>query len=736
MMKNIVFMAMLVGIAWQGDAQTLKGIITDLQKHPVEGAYIYLPQKGFHSHSDKKGFFLLDGVDTSDTLVISHMTYETQHIQVQNISDVLMIRLVEKQFSLEEIRIMPQVNAHLLITDIDIQSNPVNSSQEILRKVPGLVIGQHAGGGKAEQIFLRGFDIDHGTDINITVDGMPVNMVSHAHGQGYADLHFLIPETIEKIDYGKGPYKAAEGNFTTAGYVGFQTKDVMNQSEVKIEAGSFNTARMLGLFNMLSNENESAYLASEFMLSDGPFISPQNFKRMNLMGKYTRYLLNHDQLSLQLSHFNSSWDASGQIPERAVQQGLITRFGAIDDTEGGFTGRNNFQANYLKHLDEKSWVNNTAYLSTYDFELYSNFTFFLNDPINGDQIRQKESRTLYGVKSEWNRIIPFGFIQAALGFRNDVISGNELSRTSARKNTLSNLALGDVNETNYYAYLNGEFSFGKWLMNPALRFDWFKFIYANQLLDDYSNKAVSQSIISPKLNVFYNHSDHLQLYLKTGKGFHSNDTRVVVAQNGEQVLPSAWGNDLGFIWKPSPKIILNAALWQLFMEQEFVYVGDEGVVEPGGRTQRAGVDFGFRIQLFQSIFLNNDVNYTYARSIDDPEGENFLPLAPDLTMMGGISYLPASGLYASLKYRMIKNRPANEDNSIVAKGYTIVDANAGYRWNNLTFGLIVENLLNSEWNETQFATETRLQNETMPVEEIHFIPGTPFSLKLSLSYKF
>ncbi|MBN2807463.1 MAG: TonB-dependent receptor plug domain-containing protein [Prolixibacteraceae bacterium] len=729
-------MAMLVGIAWQGDAQTLKGIITDLQKHPVEGAYIYLPQKGFHSHSDKKGFFLLDGVDTSDTLVISHMTYETQHIQVQNISDVLMIRLVEKQFSLEEIRIMPQVNAHLLITDIDIQSNPVNSSQEILRKVPGLVIGQHAGGGKAEQIFLRGFDIDHGTDINITVDGMPVNMVSHAHGQGYADLHFLIPETIEKIDYGKGPYKAAEGNFTTAGYVGFQTKDVMNQSEVKIEAGSFNTARMLGLFNMLSNENESAYLASEFMLSDGPFISPQNFKRMNLMGKYTRYLLNHDQLSLQLSHFNSSWDASGQIPERAVQQGLITRFGAIDDTEGGFTGRNNFQANYLKHLDEKSWVNNTAYLSTYDFELYSNFTFFLNDPINGDQIRQKESRTLYGVKSEWNRIIPFGFIQAALGFRNDVISGNELSRTSARKNTLSNLALGDVNETNYYAYLNGEFSFGKWLMNPALRFDWFKFIYANQLLDDYSNKAVSQSIISPKLNVFYNHSDHLQLYLKTGKGFHSNDTRVVVAQNGEQVLPSAWGNDLGFIWKPSPKIILNAALWQLFMEQEFVYVGDEGVVEPGGRTQRAGVDFGFRIQLFQSIFLNNDVNYTYARSIDDPEGENFLPLAPDLTMMGGISYLPASGLYASLKYRMIKNRPANEDNSIVAKGYTIVDANAGYRWNNLTFGLIVENLLNSEWNETQFATETRLQNETMPVEEIHFIPGTPFSLKLSLSYKF
>jgi outer membrane receptor for Fe3+-dicitrate len=735
-MKYMLLMGILISIALQGGAQNLKGIITDLQKNPIDGAYIYIPQKGIHSHSDKKGLFILDRVETSDTLVISHMTFETLKFTVQNTSEMLMIRLVEKQLSLEEVKISPQVNAHLLITDIDIQSNPVNSSQEILRKVPGLVIGQHAGGGKAEQIFLRGFDIDHGTDINITVDGMPVNMVSHAHGQGYADLHFLIPETIGKIDFGKGPYTVAEGNFATAGYVGFQTLDVMNQSEVKLEAGSFNTVRMLGLFNLLNNENESGYLASEFLLSDGPFVSPQNFNRVNLMGKYTRYMANHDKISLHLSYFKSSWDASGQIPERAVGSGLISRYGAIDDTEGGFTGRNNLQASYIKHIDDKSWVNNTAYLSTYDFELYSNFTFFLNDSINGDQIRQKESRTLYGVKSEWNYTSALGLIQAAVGFRNDAVTGNELSRSIARKTTLSTVALGDVNETNYFSYLNAELILGKWLMNPAIRFDWFKFIYANQLMSDYTNEAVGQSIISPKLNVFYNHSDHLQLYLKTGKGYHSNDTRVVVAQNGEQVLPSAWGNDLGFIWKPSPKIILNAALWQLFMEQEFVYVGDEGVVEPGGRTQRAGLDFGFRIQLFQSVFLNNDVNYTYARSIDDPEGENYLPLAPDLTMMGGISYLPASGLYASVKYRMIKDRPANEDNSIVALGYTILDATAGYRWKNCSAGIIIENLFNSNWNETQFATETRLQHEKVPVEEIHFIPGTPFSFKISLAYRF
>ena len=183
-------------------------------------------------------------------------------------------------------------------------------------------------------------------------------------------------------------------------------------------------------------------------------------------------------------------------------------------------------------------------------------------------------------------------------------------------------------------------------------------------------------------------------------------------------------------------MLINAAFWQLYLQQEFVYVGDEAVVEPSGRSQRLGVDFGFRIELYKSLFLNNDVNYAYASSIDDPIGENYIPLAPDLTMMGGISYLPAKGFYASLKYRMIKNRPANEDNSIVAKGYTILDANVGYKLKNLTFGLIMENLLNNDWDETQFATETRLSNETQSVEEICFTPGNPFSLKASISYRF
>lgn len=739
-MRNLFLLGVLIAFALHGYAQTLTGRVIDAQRSPVEGAYIYFPAEKKHTHTDIKGTFAIEGIAVGDTMLISHMTYETKKLVILSLSEEIQISLSDKFLSLEEVKISPKVNALSIFADIDIQSNPVNSSQEILRKVPGLIIGQHAGGGKAEQIFLRGFDNDHGTDININVDGIPVNMVSHAHGQGYADLHFLIPETIDKIDFGKGPYYASKGDFTTTGYVSFETKDVLEENEVKFDIGNFNFKRLLGMFNLMNNDKQSAYVASELLLTDGPFESPQNFSRINLMGKYSRYFENHNKLSVLYSMLRSRWDASGQIPQRAVDDGLITRFGAIDDNEGGYTGRTNLLVKHTKFIDSKTWINSSAYFSSYYFELYSNFTLFLNDSINGDEIRQKEDRKLFGMNSEWNHKFDIkrmnGLLQAGIGFRNDEISGDELSHTVNRKTTLNTLKLGDVLETNYYGYMNAELNFGKWLINPGLRFDWFKFNYIDALAADYDNEAVRSATISPKLNILYNQSDELQWYLKTGKGFHSNDARVVVAENGKEILPAAYGTDLGAIWKPTSKILINAALWQLFLQQEFVYVGDEAVVEPSGRSQRAGVDFGFRIELFKSLFLNNDLNYAYARSIDDPPGENYIPLAPDLTMMGGISYLPAEGFYASLKYRMIKNRPANEDYSIVAKGYSIFDANAGYKWENFTFGLIIENLLNSDWNETQFATETRLPGEQESVEEICFTPGTPFSIKASIVYSF
>ncbi len=721
-------------------AQVLKGNVTDKQNAPIEDVFVFHTSSEKHAHTNHSGVFQIENLKKGDTLEVSHIGYEEMRIIVTGFDETLLIALEEKSVTINDVVITEGIDALNLITRIDLQTSPVNNSQEILRKVPGLFIGQHAGGGKAEQIFLRGFDIDHGTDINLTVDGMPVNMVSHAHGQGYADLHFIIPETVDKIDFGKGPYAADQGNFATAGYVAFKTKERLSESLIKLEAGQFNSARMLGMFNVLNNENRSAYIAADFISNDGPFESPQNFKRNNLMAKYSAQLTGSGKVSALISHFTSSWDASGQLPQRAVDAGLITRFGAIDDREGGNTSRTNFAVDYSKNINDNTVIKNTLYYSLYDFELYSNFTFFLEDSINGDQIKQKEHRQIFGVKSELKNYFTLGktkgSIEFAVGLRNDQTAGSELSHTAQRKFLLNNIQLGNINETNYYSYANAEFHFGKWLINPAMRVDYFENNYNNQLDSAYKTQSAEAAIFSPKLNILFTYSNQLQMYLKTGRGFHSNDTRVAVPQGGREILPAARGADLGFIWKPMKNMIVNAAAWYLFLEQEFVYVGDAGVVEPSGRTQRQGVDVGVRYQLTDWLFINADVNQCTARSMDDEEGNNLIPLAPDLTATGGISVLHPKGFYGGVHARFLKNRPANEDYSIMAKGYTIVDANVGYRFKHVDLAISIENVLNTEWNETQFATESRLQGEAQSVEEIHFTPGIPFFLKGSLAYRF
>jgi outer membrane receptor protein involved in Fe transport len=245
-----------------------------------------------------------------------------------------------------------------------------------------------------------------------------------------------------------------------------------------------------------------------------------------------------------------------------------------------------------------------------------------------------------------------------------------------------------------------------------------------------------KAILSPKLNFYYNAKDNLQLYLKSGLGFHSNDARVVVANSGEDILPRSYGTDLGTIWKPFPKLVVNSALWYLFLEQEFVYVGDAGIVEPSGKTRRYGLDLGLRYQINDWLFLDSDATYTHARSIDEPEGEDLIPLAPDFTFTGGVSIDDFNGFSGGIRFRYLDDRPANEDNSIVAEGYFVTDFNINYRMKNVTLGLMVENLFDVDWNETQFATESRLQNETQSVEEIHFTPGTPFFIRGIVTYNF
>jgi len=727
----------LLFIVQQTVAQTLNGTIVNQQNIPISEAHILNKNDEHHTLSNAKGKFSMHHITVGDTLLVSHINFKSKAIVVQNFNP-LSITLDENIVSLEEVTISKKLNVLNIISQIDIEVNPVNSSQDILQQVPGLIIGQHAGGGKAEQIFLRGFDIDHGTDITITADGLPVNMVSHAHGQGYADLHFVIPETVDNIDFGKGPYYANKGNFNTAGYVDFKTKNRLQSSTIKLDVGQFNSQRLLGMFNLLNNNKHSAYVASEYILTDGYFDSPQNFNRLNIFGKYTGNITENDKVGIIISHFDSKWDASGQIPQRAVDAGVIGRFGAIDDTEGGTTSRTNFLLNYDKILSENSSIKNKLFYSLYDFELFSNFTFFLDDPINGDQIKQKETRNIFGFSSDYKQNFTEidGDFSAGISLRNDKSKDNELSHTANRSTTLNQIQVGDVNETNLGVYASANFNFGKFRINPALRLDYFNFEYNDVLQTNYETQSETASILSPKLNVLYNHNNDLQFYVKGGKGFHSNDSRVVVAQNGKDVLPYAYGFDAGFMWKPIPKLLVNTAYWYLFLEQEFVYVGDAGIVEPSGKTRRQGIDLSVRYEPITNLFFNLDGNYTHARAIEETSGEDYIPLAPDFTLTSGLTYKSTSGFFGGIQLKHIGDRPANEDNSIVAEGYTVTDLNAGYQFKNVTLGLQIQNLFDVDWNETQFATESRLQSEVNAVEEIHFTPGTPFFLKGSITIAF
>ncbi len=721
-------------------SQKYSGTITDADNQGIPGVLVQNFTQGTYAQTDFFGKYSLSKVELNDSLKFSLIGYASKTILYQS-KDDLTLQLDEKSISLEGVEVKRGMDAQTIFADVNLVTNPVNSSQDLLRLVPGLFTGQHAGGGKAEQIFLRGFDIDHGTDLNISVDGLPVNMVSHAHGQGYSDLHFVIPETVDGIEFSKGSYKADQGNFATAGSVSFKTKDKLEESSVKVEAGSFNQKRALGMINLTPNsEGTNAYLASEYLYNDGPFESPQNFNRFNLMGKWNKNLSSSEKIAFSGSYFTSRWDASGQIPVRAVESGLISRFGAIDDTEGGNTSRTNASFQYAKSFRDNSLLQTRAYYTNYDFLLFSNFTFFAINPENGDQIKQAENRNLLGVETTFSKQIDLSNssveLSANAGLRSDFIRDNELSRTKNKTEILENVYYGNINETNSFLNLNAAFEKGKVQVIPGLRFDHFYFQYNDLLINAVSDPNQQRVLVSPKLNFIVQPSSKSQFFLKTGTGYHSNDSRAVIARRNNQILPRSYGADLGTVLKPSSKLLVNATLWYLHLDQEFVYVGDEGIVEASGRTRRLGADLGLRLQMGDKVFIDSDITYSHARSIDDPVGENYIPLAPMLTYSGGISFTDFKGFSGSLKTRVLGDRPANEDYSIKAEGYWITDANLSYQAGAWRLGLIIQNLLNKTWNETQFATESRLYNELNSVEEIHFTPGAPFQIRTSLSFNF
>lgn len=738
----------------------LKGKVVDnITKEPLQMAVITNINTDRNVTTGDDGKFILKNVDPGDSVNISFIGYSSQKLKIGNSGNDLTIALEKSRIDLKEITITnhaDNLTTSRTLSRIDLNTLPIRSAQDLLRLVPGLLIAQHQGGGKAEQIFLRGFDADHGTDVNVSVDGLPVNLVSQAHGQGYADLHFVIPETIAGYDFGKGPYYTDKGDFCTAGFVAYHTINVLNKNTAEIEFGQFDTKRGLLMMNLLSDKakekGQSAYIAAEGLYTNGgPFDVPEHFNRYNIFGKFNTKLGANNSLTFSFSTLESKWGAAGEIPNRAQAEGYIKdRFGSIDSSQGGYTTRTNANLKITSFLkNDFTWENQAFYSYCY-FNLISNFTFYYADPVNGDEFGQHEARDIFGYKSTLSHKNYFGNTtvssSAGVGIRYDHTHPSWLSHTLNGDSILNFIQYGIVKEANAFGYYDETIETGKWLFNIGLRFDYFNFYYLNKApasdtaatIYNGLNTSQGKSIVSPKINIQYTVNPEVQFYVKAGKGFHSNDARVVIANHGFQILPAAYGIDFGLNWKPTSNLFINTAFWYLYLQQEFTYGSDFGdeSVEPGGRTVRKGIDFSARYQVTTWLFANLNVDLAKPRDLDAAKGQNYLPLAPTFTSTAGLYYRFKNGLNGGISYRYLHNRAANADYSLTAYGYFITDLTANYTRKKFEIGLSVENLFNQSWNEAQFEYVSRLKYEKYPVDEVSNTPGFPLFARLKFSVFF
>ena len=744
-----------------GQTYGLSGKVIDIDtKSPISDVYVSVSNSENHSHSDKNGDFGIKELKPGKVVFyFERKGYEIKEVELQLSQTItrLVVELQPKSKEVKEISVVADkplsAASSMYINQSGFLNRPRNSAQDLLRSVPGLFIAQHAGGGKAEQIFVRGFDCDHGTDVATFVDGLPVNMPSHGHGQGYADLHFVIPETVEGIQVFKGTSSPYFGDFATGAAIQFKTLDTLANNIVSIDGGSYpglpaySGTRMLAMAQIPDKtEKVASYFAVEMLNGRGYFERDQKLKRFNLFSKTTFQLSDNQRLQLTFSGFGSTWNASGQIPERLVESGAISRFGYVDPNEGGTTQRNNVNLVHTWKMKKGEWETQ-AFASTYRFRLYSNFTFFLEDSLHGDMIEQDDQRTVFGIQTKYSIEHHIGenhgrFTVGAM-LRSDNIE-NQLWHAPVRYR-LEAKAHANVLLRSQAIYANESFRISKkWRLDVGLRYDYLLFDVEDLLPTDSVHTNYSgynfQSGLHPKFNLAFSPTNNWQLFLNAGSGFHSNDGRSVVQDKNNHQLPLALSSEIGTLFSVK-KMVVSVALWEMEMANELVYVGDDGTTENRGTTRRFGVDFSLRAPITKWLFADADVNwarsrFTVALFQSEKTSDFYVPLAPILTTTGGLSTKFKMRIEASLRYRYMMARPANEDNSVSTRPYTVLDAMIAYKCKDWKWTLSVENLLNTKWNEAQFATTSKLQGETQAVQEIHFTPGTPFFAKLAIAYSF
>lgn len=617
------------------------------------------------------------------------------------------------------------------IQDRDFQLRPIGSVQDILRVTPGLVMVQHSGGGKANQYFLRGFDADHGTDLALSIDGVPINLVSHAHGQGFADTNFIIPEVIERVEITKGPYFANQGDFATAGAVNLVSRDDFEHSAAAFGIvgspghGSAGYRALVIASPKFQDMPVKATFAAEIGRQDGPFDNPENWDKYKLFNKLTYAPTATSTLSLTEMSYAGNWHGSGQIPARAVAEGLIDRFGSLDPDEGGNTARHQLALQYHLRPTETSELKAMAYLAAYRFNLFSNFTLYLRDPDNGDEIEQSDRRVFYGGRVSYRVLHHAGPVTFDTTLGGDMRSDDiheELWGTVHRQRVTA-VRSNDVHETFMGAYFNEEITPARWLRaDVGGRADLLSFA-----VDSRSTSADPTAPgsgvdgahqLSPKASLIFSPLDlpraQLDVYANYGHGFHSNDVRGAFAQPAVTSLSRAKGEELGARTRLFQRWDLAVALWQLNLASETVWNGDEGTTGVSAPTTRQGVELETRYEVTPWLAADLQLSFTRSRFTTDMENGGGLALAPRQTWAGGLSARHALGpgvARAGLRFYGIGDRPATDDGALTAPGFTQFDMHLGYRHRWFDVALDVENLLNGDFRAAQFATTSRLPNE-------------------------
>jgi outer membrane receptor protein involved in Fe transport len=631
--------------------------------------------------------------------------------------------------------------SHGIVGNADFSTRPLMRVGELVEVVPGMIATQHSGPGKANQYFLRGMNLDHGSDFTAIFDGMPVNFRSHAHASGYLDINFMIPEIIETVEFHKGTYYAKNGDYSAAGSARFQTYDRLDDNYVEATLGSFNNRRVVAA-GSVDMRDGSLLLAGELMTHDGPWDLPADQQKTNVYAKYTGALLGSDYARVSFAGYDSDWNSTDQIPLREVQNGNLGIFGFIDPTLGGASSRYSLMSTLIYGNTE---VN--GYYSDYKMNLFGNPTYFLNDPVNGDQIEQQDDRAVWGGYVHHSQELFWGprTVTPTIGLdvRYDDIDSVALFNT--RERVRLNTVRDDIVEEMSYS-LFGE---AEVLWSDTFRttfgvrgefYDWD--VTAHQPLNSGSGH---DSIVLPKFAAAWIPADGLELYFNYGHGFHSNDVRgaelTADPVTGDPVEPVdvmvlAKGSEVGARYEPFDGLNLTLVHFWMELDSELLFVGDAGTSEPNEGTKRRGLEFTAFWEMTDYLVFDFNATKNHARFKDLPRGFNHVPDAHETTVSAGLTYVHPNGFTGSLRMRHFGDAPLDEADSVQKDSTTLFNLGLSWTTERLEVGLDVLNLLDSDGDDIEFWFESQLASESAPVADFHFHPVESRAYRALVKYKF